>query len=135
MGKMSLSRMEVVQVRNGVVSILNVNDKHTGDFTYFLSKNRRLLTNEYESIIEAEEVTLKAYRAKCKELGIDLSKGPAPEEILTQFKTALDANEAFLKGKVDVDVHTIEQKNVPVIPTLFADWIFPLITENTSTDK
>ena len=135
MGKMLLSRLEIVQVRNGVVSILNVNDKHTGEFTYFLSKNRRLLSNEYDSIKEAEEVNLKEYRAKCKELKIDLNERSAPEELVAEFKTALDTNEAFLKEKVEVEVHTIPQSKVPTIPTLFADWIFPIITEPSTEDK
>lgn len=130
-----MTRLEVVLCRNGIVSILNVNDKHTGEFIYFCSKNRRLLTNEYESITEAEEVTLKDYRAKCKELKIDLNERPAPEEIIAEFKTALDTNEAFLKEKVEVEVHTISQNKVPTIPTLFADWIFPLITESPAEDK
>ena len=132
--KLTLKKIDVVRCLNGIVGIINLNISYPGDFVYFLSKNRRILEPEAKDIIEAENVILNEYNAKCKELKVGSAGVPVPPTVQEEFKDALDANTKFLEETIEIDLHTREYSDKINIPATYGDWIFPLFTEKKKED-
>jgi hypothetical protein len=133
--KISLSKRDVVQASSGVVGTLNTNTQFTGEFVYQLSRNKRYLEPEAKSVREGEDANLKAFREKCKELGCDSGRPKdLYDSIVEEFKDDIAINEKYIEEKVEIEIYPISVEvfnKEKGIPSLFGEWMFPLIIEKS----
>lgn len=131
--KISLSKRDVVQASSGVVGTLNTNTQFTGEFVYQLSRNKRYLEPEAKSVREGEDVNLKAFRDRLKEMGCENGRPKDVYDVVfEQFKEDIDNNDKYLDEKVEIEIYPISVESFTKekgIPSLFGEWMYPLIVE------
>jgi hypothetical protein len=137
--KISLSKRDVVQSSSGVVGTLNTNVQYSGEFVYCLSRNKRYLEPEAKSVREGEDVNLKAFRDRLKEMGCESGRPKdIYDSVVEQFKADIDNNDKYLDEKVEVEIYPISPdlfKKEKGVPSLYGEWMFPLISEKSTSDK
>lgn len=137
--KISLPKRDVVQSASGVTGTLNTNVQFSGEFVYALSRNKRYLEPEAKSVREGEDVNFKAFRDRCKELGCDTGKPKdVYDSVVAEFKDDIEKNDKYLDEKVEIEIYPITLdlfKKEKGIPSLFGEWMYPLITDKSTQDK
>lgn len=147
---MEMSKLEIVGFANGINTAQNMPDKYDEHFTYSLSRNKRGIKDQVESIQETQKVTLKDYHAELKVLsekycdkkdGKSVSENgqyvftenlvtfsDARKELDEKYKEVLDKNKAFMaeKEKVNVFMH---RHPFPPLHGDIADLLFPMREE------
>ena len=147
---MEMSKLEIVGFANGINTAQSMPDKYDEHFTYSLSRNKRGIKDQVESIQETQKTILKDYHEELKALSetyCDRKDGkPVSEngqyvftENLVEFsdrknkldikhKEILDKNKAFMSEKETVNVF-IHRHPFPPLHGDIADLLFPMREE------
>jgi hypothetical protein len=137
--KLCLSKQNWVTVLEGIVALINSKEKFNINFSYFLSKARRMLDDEIKTITDAANKILEAYYAELKETKSIDETGKILDSVKlstvdVKYKTEKEQVNEFFKEKVDLDIFTIKLEKVDEIDAINFDKIFPLIVEESTTE-
>lgn len=132
--KVKISKNEWLMVQNGINTLINDGEKFSMRFSYFLSKNKRLLTDEMKDITDQVQQKLKEYQEEIKNAKIVDENNKITDmvkfkEIENKYKNEHTDVNNFLKEDLELEIYSIELDNVDDIASGLFDLIFPLIKE------
>ena len=150
---MKLTKREIVKIHRGIEAIQGTGDKYIQNFSYALSRNKRILQPIVDSIIDSEKIHLDEYAEDIDQLNkkyavlnergkpnitngmikIDDLKFLDYEEekktIDKQYEKEIKENIEFLKTEEDIKFFMIDNSNFPDMDGSLADTIFELRKE------
>ena len=153
---MELSKTEIIGFANGINTAQGMPDKYDEYFTYSLSRNKRGIKDQVESIQETQKTILKEYHSELKVLSEKycdkkdnkpISENgqyvftnnivaflDARKELDAKHKEALDKNKAFMAEKEKETVNIFIHKHpFPPLHGDIADLLFPMREEPKET--
>jgi hypothetical protein len=132
--KVKVTKNEWFGVHNGIMKLVDGKEKYSMQFSYFLSKNKRILSEEIETITTQIQDKLKNYREEMKESKIIDDKDQITDmkkfkEIEDKYKTDKEEVNKFLKEELELEIFSINLDKVDSIPSVLFDLIFPLVVD------
>jgi len=138
--KVKLTKNEIVSIGNTIASLVGSGEKYPMAFSYFLSRNKRVLTEEIKDINDVVTEKLKNYRQELIDEKLVNDKGYVTDiekfrQVEEKYKNEREEAEQFLSEELEIEMYGIKLNMIPdEVSAANFDQLYPLIFEPTAEE-